>query len=123
LTPAEVKSKLTSTGDLVTDGKISIITKPRVNLGAAVDTLNGTCTYAINPASANISLHGGSGSVDVTTDPGCSWTASSNVSWIRISSGSSGTGNGTVSYLVYRNRTARTGTMTIAGQTFTVNQQ
>ncbi|RPI51962.1 MAG: hypothetical protein EHM49_06350, partial [Deltaproteobacteria bacterium] len=83
----------------------------------------GTCTYAIDPASANIGLHGGSGSVDVTADPGCSWEASSNVSWISITSGSSGTGNGTVMYMVYRSRTARTGTVTIAGQTFTVSQQ
>jgi subtilisin family serine protease len=121
LTPAEVKSKLSGTGDLVTDGKI-IIAKPRVNLGAAIETLNGTCTYAIDPASANVGLYGGSGSVDVTADPGCSWEASSNVYWISITSGSSGTGNGTVMYMVYRSRTARTGTVTIAGKTFTVSQ-
>jgi subtilisin family serine protease len=36
LTPAQVKSILTSTGDLVTDSKVSI-TKPRVNLKAAID--------------------------------------------------------------------------------------
>jgi len=39
LTPAQVKSKLVDTGDLITDGKVSI-TKPRVNLGAAVATLS-----------------------------------------------------------------------------------
>ena len=36
LTPAQVKSILTSTGDLITDGKVAI-TKPRVNLKAAID--------------------------------------------------------------------------------------
>ena len=39
LTPAQVKSKLIDTGDSITDGKVSI-TKPRVNLGAAVATLS-----------------------------------------------------------------------------------
>jgi hypothetical protein len=44
--------------------------------------------------------------------------------FITITSGSSGTGNGTVNYSVAANGTgaARQGTMTIAGQTFTVNQ-
>ncbi|MBE9475241.1 MAG: S8 family serine peptidase [Chloroflexi bacterium] len=39
LTPTQVKAKLIDTGDAITDGKISI-TKPRVNLGAAVATLS-----------------------------------------------------------------------------------
>jgi hypothetical protein len=39
LTPAEVRSNLTSTGDLITDQKVSI-TKPRINLGSASDGLS-----------------------------------------------------------------------------------
>jgi hypothetical protein len=47
----------------------------------------------------------------------------SNVSWIKINSGSSGAGNGIVSYSVTANSgSSRTGTMTIAGQTFTATQ-
>jgi subtilisin family serine protease len=38
LTPAEVRATLTDTGDWITDGKVSITT-PRINLAAAVDTL------------------------------------------------------------------------------------
>ncbi|MEW6186746.1 MAG: S8 family serine peptidase [Thermodesulfobacteriota bacterium] len=38
LTPAQVKSYLVDNGDLVTDGKVAI-TKPRVNLGRAVNAL------------------------------------------------------------------------------------
>jgi len=54
---------------------------------------------------------------------GCSWTAVSNVGWITITTGASGSGNGTVSYSVGANGgAARSGTMTIAGQTFTVTQ-
>lgn len=39
LTPDQVKSTLTSTGDPITDGKVAI-TKPRVNLNAAVNSLH-----------------------------------------------------------------------------------
>ena len=50
--------------------------------------------------------------------------ASNNTSWITITSGSSGTGNGTVTYNVTANTstTSRPGTLTIAGQTLNVTQ-
>jgi len=41
LTPSEVKSTLVNTGDLIADGKVSI-TKPRVNLEEAVNSLDGS---------------------------------------------------------------------------------
>jgi hypothetical protein len=83
-----------------------------------------TCTYSIFPTSQSFSSAGGSGSVNVTAPSGCPWTATSNASWITITSGSSGNGNGTVNYSVASNpsTTPRIGTMTIAGQTFTVTQ-
>ncbi|HKR00997.1 MAG TPA: M36 family metallopeptidase [Pyrinomonadaceae bacterium] len=84
----------------------------------------GTCTYSISPTSASQPATGGTGSVSVTAGTGCSWTAVSNATFITITAGSSGSGNGTVSYSVAANTatTSRTGTLTIAGQTFTVNQ-
>jgi hypothetical protein len=82
-----------------------------------------SCTYSILPTSASFASTGGTGSVAVTAAAGCAWTAASNDSWITITSGSSGTGNGTVNYSVGANAgAARNGTMTIAGQTFTVSQ-
>jgi Zn-dependent metalloprotease len=84
----------------------------------------GTCSYSINPTSASQPAGGGSGSVSVTATAGCSWTAVSNATFITITSGSSGSGNGTVNYSVAANSgtTSRTGTLTIAGLTFTVTQ-
>jgi hypothetical protein len=38
LSPAEIRDLLTGTGDAVTDGKVAI-TKPRINLGSAIGTL------------------------------------------------------------------------------------
>ena len=64
-----------------------------------------------------------SGTVAVTTAAGCAWTAVSNNSFITVTSGATGSGNGTVGFSVAANTgAARTGTLTIAGQTFTVTQ-
>ena len=81
------------------------------------------CIYSISPTSQSFSASGGTGSVSVTTQSGCIWTAVSNASWITITSNSSVTGSSTVYYSVAANTTSsRTGTMTIAGRTFTVSQ-
>ena len=83
----------------------------------------GSCSYSINPAFQNVSGAGGTGTVEVTAPAGCAWTAASNVGWVTISSGVSGSGNGTVAFTVAANSgAARNGTLTIAGQTFTVIQ-
>jgi hypothetical protein len=60
----------------------------------------------------------------VTATAGCSWTAVSNDGWIEVTAGANGTGNGSVAFKVSKNGgNERTGTLTIAGQTFTVTQQ
>jgi hypothetical protein len=81
------------------------------------------CSYSISPSSASINATGGSGNITVTTQSGCAWSASSGVSWISITSGSSGTGSGTVAYSVTSNSgAARSVVSTIAGKLFTFNQ-
>lgn len=84
-----------------------------------------TCTSAptITPTSRVATASGGAGSVTVTALAGCTWGATSNVTWMTITSGATGSGTGTVSYTVAANSgAARTGTLTIAGRTFTVSQ-
>ncbi|GEM_PF-6860804 len=85
------------------------------------------CAYGLSPLSEYVKHSGGTGSVSVTTGTGsvCSWTAVSNVDWIEVTGGSSGVGSGTVTYQVAFNNTGRerTGTLTIAGKTFTVSQK
>ena len=81
------------------------------------------CTYSLSQSTVNVSDPASSGTVTVNTAPGCAWTAASNVSWITVTGGNSGTGNGVVTYSVATNTgAARTGTLTIAGVTYTVNQ-
>jgi hypothetical protein len=83
-----------------------------------------SCTYSIFPTTQSFGASEGTESVSVSTQSGCVWTATSNETWITITSGSSGTGNGTVNYSVSANTDSslRTGTIIIAGQTFTVAQ-
>ena len=82
-----------------------------------------TCNYSISPTSQSASAGGGSGSVSVTAGSTCAWTATSTAQWISVTAGATGMGNGSVSYSVAANTGGtRSGTVTIAGQTFTVNQ-
>jgi hypothetical protein len=87
------------------------------------DVSNG-CSFTIDPTSVAVASDATSSSVAVTADTGCAWTAVSNDAWITVTGGASGTGNGTVNYSVDANPSTsqRIGTVTIAGQTFTVTQ-
>jgi hypothetical protein len=81
------------------------------------------CTYTIAPASQNVAAAGGPGTVNVMANAGCNWTASSNAPWITITAGATGSANGVVSFSVAANTgAARSATLTVAGQTFTVTQ-
>jgi hypothetical protein len=93
-----------------------------LNQAAAVQTP--TCTYSINPTSQSFPSVGGTGTVAVTTTSGCAWTAAvNNANWITVTGGAAGTGNGTVSFRAAANiGAARSATITIAGQTFTVSE-
>jgi len=99
-----------------------------VGLGGSLSKLvsSGPCTYAIAPTSRDLGAGTAAGSVAVTAGGGCTWTAVSNApSWLHVTSGASGTGNGTVGYSVdaYTGKPKnRKGTLTIAGRTFTVKQ-
>ncbi len=82
------------------------------------------CVFAISPTNVIFTAAGGDGGVIVTATDGCAWTATNNDSFITINSGTSGTGNGTVSFTVAADANSGeiTGTVTVAGQTFTVIQ-
>ncbi|HOD77836.1 MAG TPA: fibronectin type III domain-containing protein [Syntrophorhabdus sp.] len=84
-----------------------------------------TCRYSISPPGQSFPASGGTGSINVSTQSACSWNASSNVSWMTITSGSRGTGNGTVYYSINANSdsSSRTASSTIAKNTFTVTQE
>jgi hypothetical protein len=86
----------------------------------------GIHSFGITPSNQNFGASGSTSIVNVTSTGSCGWTAVSNSPFINITSGATGTGPGpsTVGFSVAANTNAaqRTGTITIAGQTFTVTQ-
>ena len=81
------------------------------------------CTYQIDPTSNSVSAIGATGSITVKAAAGCAWTATKTADWITFSGATSGSGNGSVGYVVLPNiGSARSSTISIGGQTFTVSQ-
>jgi photosystem II stability/assembly factor-like uncharacterized protein len=103
------------------DGRIQLSTYGR---GAYELNRDFVCNFALAPASQSFVYNGGIGSLNLTATQGCNWTAASSVDWITILSAPSGSGNATLYFNVAANGTnaARTGTLTVAGQTFNVTQ-
>jgi Putative binding domain, N-terminal/Viral BACON domain len=103
------------TGTLTVAGQTVTVTQA----AAAV-----VCTYAVSPTSVSFTKDGGSGSVTVTAPDTCAWTAASGVSWLTITAGSQGSGNGTVSYTVagQNDPAGRETILTVAGTAVSVSQ-
>jgi hypothetical protein len=130
-------SWLTVTGGATGTGSGTVTYSAAANMGAQrVGTLTigsntftvtqtaTACTPTISPTTASIASGADdTGAVTVTAASGCTWTATSNATWISVTGGASGSGNGTVTYGVVANTGgSRTGTLTIAGNTFTLTQ-
>jgi hypothetical protein len=92
--------------------------------GHTLSVQQAACTYAVTPTTYAASPGGGTGpTVTVSTESGCPWTAVRNDSWLTITSGATGNGNGSVAFSVDPNPfNVRSGSLTIAGQTFSVQQ-
>ena len=82
-----------------------------------------SCVYTVTPTSFTVPIQGTTSGLSVSSGTSCSWTAMSNVTWITITSGASGSGIGGVNFVVAANTgAARTGTLTVAGKTVTFSQ-
>jgi hypothetical protein len=81
------------------------------------------CRWSFAPPSHDLPASGGNGNVLVLVTGACSWTAVSNVPWIQITAGSSGTGGGLLQFVVGANTGAtRTGTIAVGGENYVVHQ-
>ncbi len=63
-----------------------------------------TCTYTTSTSSITLPASGGAGSFNVTTSPGCQWSATSKQYWLSVDN-QTGTGNGTVNFSVQPDQT------------------
>ncbi|MBL8168623.1 MAG: pre-peptidase C-terminal domain-containing protein [Acidobacteria bacterium] len=80
------------------------------------------CSFTASPTPQSFPAGGGNGSITVTCQAGCPWTATESASWITLNT-ASGTGNGTATFTVAANPgLARSATITVSGQTITINQ-
>ena len=82
------------------------------------------CPVQLSSIGANVPSAGiFDGSFSVTMS-GCLRQVTSNASWLIVTNGETGNGNGTISYTAQKNfGAARSGTITINGRAFTVTQQ
>jgi hypothetical protein len=82
------------------------------------------CTATVSPTYQLIPPIGAVGGFEVNTISACPWTAVPSASWIRIISGGSGAGVGTVVFVTEPNRgPARNGTIDVLNQKFLVQQE
>ncbi len=121
------------------DGNGTILFSVAQNFGGArsgtIDVSNGVltrsfqvqqpsgCPTSLGQTAVNFSAAGGSGNVSVTAGGVCNYLATSDANWVQITSPTQ-SGNGTITFNVQPNPSAnsRSATVTVSGQTFTVNQ-
>jgi hypothetical protein len=81
------------------------------------------CTYALSRTSDNVTAEGGTLAIELSTLTGCAWSATSSASWLTLSGPTSGSTSSELQMNVAPNTaTARTGTVTAGGRTYTVMQ-
>jgi hypothetical protein len=83
------------------------------------------CSYIADPAAVQVKWKGGTRTISIQEVGACPWAASSDSSWITILAGSSGSGSGTVSFVVDRNpdkSASRVGHVIVADTTVAVIQ-
>jgi hypothetical protein len=83
------------------------------------------CAGSLDSTDESFSADGGMGTINVTVPGECRWAAVSNApGFITLTTGENGDGNGSVTYTVAPSLSDsnRFGTITVAGQTFTVYQ-
>jgi hypothetical protein len=109
-------STVSRTGTLTVAGQVHTISQQ----GRAPTV----CTYELSPQSAESSKDGGAGTFTVMAPADCTWTATSDSSWLTVTAGAQGSGTNTVSYAVARSTdiTDRTGAIAVADRRFPLRQ-
>jgi hypothetical protein len=105
-------------------GRAGSITVGNQNFNIDQQGLGPTCTYTVSPPRGAIPSGGGALSVQaVANGTNCQWTAVSAATWLTVSPGT-GSGNASITLRAGSNTTgiARTGVVTISGQTVLVTQ-
>ncbi len=75
--------------------------------GRGMFTMGMACTFAVSPPSASVPAEGGAATFTVTTNPGCSWTATS-ADWAQVQNIQAAAGSGSVTIVAAANWEGRT---------------
>jgi hypothetical protein len=82
------------------------------------------CQIITGVTTTTFPASGGSASITVGTSSSCAWTAVSSASFLTVSQGASGSGDGTVVFTLAPNTgPQRTATLTITGTAILITQQ
>jgi hypothetical protein len=88
-----------------------------------VSSFLNSCVTSISPGSQSFTNAGGTGSITVSSPGGCGWNVVRTDSFVTITSGTSGTGNGTVTFSVAPNTGwTRSASIIIGSRVFIINQ-
>jgi hypothetical protein len=101
------------------------ITFYKVISAVSVMSSGSGCTYSLTPTKLDLQASGAASSkFTVSTSSACNWTAVPNQNWISITKNNSGSGSLDVNFGVSANTdsTARSGTITVQNQIFTITQ-
>lgn len=123
LSAASLKATLMNTVDPLSQWIGFVKTGGRLNAFKALQNQT-VCNFSLSQTSIFVpDLSGGNFSVNVVAPLNCDYSAVSNADWINVTAGNPGSGTSAISFSVAANNGLyRTGTITIAGLTFSVTQ-
>jgi hypothetical protein len=123
LSNASLKATLMNTVDSLAQWNGIVRSGGRLNVDRALRNQT-VCNFTLDRTSQQVFPEGGMFNLTVTAPPNCDFSAVSNANWIMVVSGNPGSGNSTVTFSISANSGGlpRGGTISIAGQNFTVTQ-
>ncbi len=96
----------------------------KLNILGALNLVSQCSSYTLNAGGQSFTSQGGTGTITVTAPAGCPWSVTGLPAGITLTGPDSGTGNGTVSFVVNPNSAGDvSNTFTVAGNTFTIQQE
>lgn len=122
LSVASIKASLMNSVDVLPAWSGLVRTGGRLNVAKALQNPT-VCSYSLSVPSVFVQTKGGHYSVNVTAPPNCDFTVRSDDHWIYVYGDDVRSGSGAVEFRVgFNTAISRAGTITIAGQIFTVTQ-
>ena len=114
---------LVTTGNPITDPRNGL-TKPHIDVDAAIAAMGPPCTYTITPAEILVGHGGATASVRVATAPDCPWTVFRHEPYVILARPGAGVGPGQATFDVLPNPTTsrRSTTIDIVHQEIVIQQ-